>query len=39
MAATIPHARLVIMPGVSHFAVLQDPKVFGAAVLEFLRRD
>jgi pimeloyl-ACP methyl ester carboxylesterase len=39
MAATIPHARLVIMPGVSHFAMLQDPKVFGAAVLEFLRRD
>jgi len=39
MAATIPHARLVIMPGVSHFAMLQDPENFGAEVLKFLRRD
>jgi len=37
LAATIPNAKLVILPGVSHFAILQDPGVFGAAVLDFLR--
>ncbi len=37
LAATIPHARLVILPDVSHFAILQDPAEFNAAVLSFLR--
>lgn len=37
MAATIPHAKLVILPNVSHFAILQDPAEFNAAVLNFLR--
>jgi pimeloyl-ACP methyl ester carboxylesterase len=37
MAATIPGARLVILPEVSHFAMLQNPPEFNAAVLEFLR--
>jgi pimeloyl-ACP methyl ester carboxylesterase len=39
ITATIPHARLVIIPGVSHFAMVQNPTAFGAAVLDFLRRD
>jgi pimeloyl-ACP methyl ester carboxylesterase len=37
LAATIPNAKLVILPDVSHFAILQDPAVFNAAVLDFLR--
>jgi pimeloyl-ACP methyl ester carboxylesterase len=37
MAATIPGARLVILPNVSHFAMLQNPAQFNAAVLEFLQ--
>lgn len=37
IAATIPHARLVILPDVSHFAMLQDPAAFDGAVLDFLR--
>src|SRR5579859_7222527 len=37
MASTIPGARLVILPNVSHFAMLQNPAEFNAAVLEFLR--
>lgn len=36
MAATIPGARLVILPNVSHFAMLQSPAEFDAAVLAFL---
>lgn len=36
MAHAIPGARLVILPGVSHFAMLQDPRAFNAAVLRFL---
>jgi pimeloyl-ACP methyl ester carboxylesterase len=36
MAQAIPGARLVILPGVSHFAMLQDPQAFNAAVLRFL---
>jgi len=36
MASTIPEARLVILPNVSHFAMLQNPPQFNAAVLEFL---
>ncbi len=38
LASTIPHARLVILPNVSHFAMLQNPAEFNAAVLDFLRR-
>jgi pimeloyl-ACP methyl ester carboxylesterase len=37
LAKTIPGARLVILPGVSHFAMLQNPREFNAAVLNFLR--
>jgi len=36
MAKAIPGAKLVILPGLSHFAMLQDPKAFNQAVLEFL---
>lgn len=36
MAQAIPAANLVILPGVSHFAMLQDPGAFNAAVLRFL---
>ncbi len=36
MASTIPGARLVILPNVSHFAMLQNPAEFDAAVLAFL---
>jgi pimeloyl-ACP methyl ester carboxylesterase len=34
MAATIPDARLVILPGVSHFAMIQNPQLFARAVLD-----
>ena len=37
IAATIPGARLVTLADVSHFAPVQRPEVFTAAVLEFLR--
>ena len=36
IAATIPGARLLILPNVSHFAFLQDPGLFNAALLDFL---
>jgi pimeloyl-ACP methyl ester carboxylesterase len=36
IAKAIPNARLVILPSASHFAFLQDPKGFNAALLEFL---
>jgi pimeloyl-ACP methyl ester carboxylesterase len=36
MAETIPHAHLLILPDASHFAFLQDPTLFNAALLEFL---
>jgi pimeloyl-ACP methyl ester carboxylesterase len=36
MAATIPDAGLLILPNVSHFAFLQDPSLFNAAVTDFL---
>jgi pimeloyl-ACP methyl ester carboxylesterase len=32
MAATIPGSKLVILPSVSHFAMLQDPEGYTAAV-------
>ena len=36
IAATIPGARLAILPNTSHFAFLQDPDAFNAAMLGFL---
>jgi pimeloyl-ACP methyl ester carboxylesterase len=36
MAQQIPGARLLIFPGLSHFAMWQDPKTFNKAVLQFL---
>jgi pimeloyl-ACP methyl ester carboxylesterase len=36
IAATIPHAGLMILPNVSHFAFLQDPGTFNFAILHFL---
>ncbi len=36
LARTIPGARLIILPGLSHFAMLQNPAVFNAAMLGFL---
>ncbi len=38
MAATIPGAGLLILPNTSHFAFLQDPKLFDAAMLGFIDR-
>ena len=36
MAANIPNAGLLILPNVSHFAFLQDPKQFTDAILHFM---
>jgi pimeloyl-ACP methyl ester carboxylesterase len=36
IAATIPGAGLLILPNTSHFAFLQDPTLFNAALLNFL---
>ena len=36
LARSIPGAKLIILPGVSHFAMLQKPALFNAAVLGFL---
>ena len=36
MARQIPGARLVMLPKVSHFAMLQDPARFNDALLDFL---
>jgi len=36
IAATIPQAGLLILPNVSHFALLQDPRQFNFAILHFL---
>jgi pimeloyl-ACP methyl ester carboxylesterase len=36
MAATIPHAGLLILPRVGHFAFLQDPAQFNDALKHFL---
>jgi pimeloyl-ACP methyl ester carboxylesterase len=36
IAATIPGAKLVIIPHTSHFAFLQDPGAFNQAILRFL---
>ena len=39
MARLIPGAGELIMPRVSHFAVLQNPRQFNEAVLDFLAGD
>jgi pimeloyl-ACP methyl ester carboxylesterase len=36
LAATVPHAGLLILPNASHFAFLQDPELFNFAILHFL---
>ncbi|NYI00573.1 alpha/beta fold hydrolase [Cupriavidus plantarum] len=36
IARTIPHARMLILPNASHFAFMQDPKGFDAAIVKFL---
>jgi pimeloyl-ACP methyl ester carboxylesterase len=36
LARSIPGAKLIILPGVSHFAMLQDARRFNAAMLAFL---
>jgi pimeloyl-ACP methyl ester carboxylesterase len=36
MSREIPRARLVILPQVSHFAMLQNPGQFNRAVIDFL---
>jgi pimeloyl-ACP methyl ester carboxylesterase len=36
LAQTIPNAKLLTLPGVSHFAPLQRPEVFNRALLNFL---
>jgi pimeloyl-ACP methyl ester carboxylesterase len=38
LARTIPAARFVFLPRVSHFAPVQRPDVFNAAVMAFLER-
>ncbi len=38
MADHIPGSGLLILPQVSHFAFLQDPRLFDAAVADFLER-
>lgn len=39
LAAAIPGAKLLILPGVSHFAVMQNPDQYAAAVRDFLKDD
>lgn len=36
LARTIPRARLIILPGVSHFAPLQKPDAFNKAMIDWL---
>ncbi len=36
MASLIPGSTLIILPGLSHFAMWQDPKTFNASVLKYL---
>ncbi len=36
LARSIPGAELIILPGVSHFAPLQRPEQFNAAMLAFV---
>lgn len=36
LARTIPGAQLILLPGVSHFAMMQNPAAFNAAMTRFL---
>ena len=36
MATTIPNSAELILPGVSHFAFIQDPTIFNQSLLRFL---
>jgi pimeloyl-ACP methyl ester carboxylesterase len=38
LARSIPGARLIILPDVSHFAMFQDPVTFNKSVLSFIDR-
>ncbi len=38
LARSIPHAEYIFLPGVSHFAPLQRPEQFNAAILSFLAK-
>jgi pimeloyl-ACP methyl ester carboxylesterase len=38
LARSIPGAELTLLPGVSHFAPLQRPALFNAAIVDFLGR-
>lgn len=38
LARSIPHAELIVMPEVSHFAPLQRPSLFNRLMLKFLQR-
>jgi pimeloyl-ACP methyl ester carboxylesterase len=38
LARSIPNADFVVLNGVSHFAPLQRPRQFDAAVLEFVAK-
>jgi len=37
MAAAIPGARTVILPGTPHMAPLERPELFNGVILDFLR--
>ncbi|MFO1036605.1 MAG: alpha/beta hydrolase [Geminicoccaceae bacterium] len=37
MAKLIPGSKLYILPGVSHFAILQNPKLMNQTILDFLK--
>lgn len=37
LAGVIPGARLIVLPGVTHFALLQRPKEFNRAMLDYLQ--
>jgi pimeloyl-ACP methyl ester carboxylesterase len=37
MTALVPGAQLVVLAGVSHFAMWQDPAAFNKSLLAFLR--
>lgn len=39
MADEIPNAGLLLLPGVSHFAFLQDPQQFNCSLLRFLQHE
>jgi pimeloyl-ACP methyl ester carboxylesterase len=37
LAKTIPHAELIVLAGVTHFAPLQNPELFNATLLKSVR--